>query len=366
MKLIFSQYATLTVLLICNNQALAGESQQLDGSLSGMLRSLERRAGLAPQNSETELQRLANIEKKIFGSTQAGTANERLRKITVYFARSIPSVKQLDSAQSNVATVRAGIKPVALGSVASPRNGPMTKGDARRLRVVDHIPVDKLTASEAQQGATSCALPPPPGSEQLIAPGDSVCPIEPPDDIPQKQKVGRNNQGGSACAIPRSSGNGVSHYATPPRATTVSQGNSNCVPPWGRATNSGAGNPITSAGPQPSQLVSSHTPMKPASYVNSVEFLKEGASIVIRSNSTVKTYDCTKANVLLNASNCQIKFRGSYCSVVITGNNNRVQVSSPGSIQVTGDDNRIYWTGEKCIPKISGINNSVKHVQENL
>lgn len=95
-----------------------------------------------------------------------------------------------------------------------------------------------------------------------------------------------------------------------------------------------------------------------------VQYLKDGSSITVIDDGCVRIYDATRATALVRANNCELAFHGSYSEVVINGNGNRIAVSCPRALRVSGNNNVVVWTNSSCVPVVQGQNNSVQQQQQ--
>lgn len=86
------------------------------------------------------------------------------------------------------------------------------------------------------------------------------------------------------------------------------------------------------------------------------QYFKDGASITVDKNSSTVVYDCMHGTAIINASNCDLTFRGSYKQITVRGNNNKVVLHNASAVALNGNANTIYWSAENA-PKIADTGN---------
>lgn len=93
-------------------------------------------------------------------------------------------------------------------------------------------------------------------------------------------------------------------------------------------------------------------------------YFPDGANIIVDKNSAAAAYDCMKGSAIINASNCDLTFRGSYKQITVRGSNNKIVLHNASAVAVNGNANTIFWTSDNA-PKIldSGTKNSITRRQ---
>lgn len=96
----------------------------------------------------------------------------------------------------------------------------------------------------------------------------------------------------------------------------------------------------------------------------SKQYFPDGANITVDKNSAAAAYDCMKGSAIINASNCDLTFRGSYKQVTVRGSNNKIVLHNASAVAINGDANNIFWSAESA-PKIvnTGNKNSITRRQ---
>lgn len=96
----------------------------------------------------------------------------------------------------------------------------------------------------------------------------------------------------------------------------------------------------------------------------SKQYFPDGASIMVDKNSAAAAYDCMKGTAIINASNCDLTFRGSYKQITVRGSNNKLVLHNVSAVALNGNGNTIFWSAESA-PKIvdSGTKNSITRRQ---